>query len=444
MSSWVIPLYLLACLLVGGSSDAPRQDAFLQILAILLIGWTAVVYRPSTLAPGAKPLLVLTALAVALPLLQLIPLSPEIWKSLPGRESVALGFATLGYPAPSLPLSLTPWRTLNSAYALLPPIAVMLAIMALRTHRERWIAGTIVAGALASVILGALQSTSAGPQSWTYIYKYTNPGAVGFFANRNHMATLLLAALPFAGALFAAGHPHIRSRTAALAMTAAGAGGVLLILVGLVLNGSLAALALAVPVVTFSILLLPFGWQLRRIVIPVAAMAFVLSLGVLANSWAGSVVAGNPQLDSVYSRGQIWALTFKAVAQTFPVGTGLGSFTSVYVLHENPATVTVAWVNHAHNDYIELLLETGLAGLLLGVAFLSWFAVQVVRTWRSPFSTLFGKAATIAASAILAHSIVDYPLRTAAIAAVFGACLGMMAGPPRQGRSDEARHVRIA
>ena len=72
-----------------------------------------------------------------------------------------------------------------------------------------------------------------------------------------------------------------------------------------------------------------------------------------------------------------------------------------------PATVTVAWVNHAHNDYLELLLETGLAGLLLILAFLTWFVVQAARVWRSPFSSLFAKAATIAAAAILAHSIVD-------------------------------------
>jgi hypothetical protein len=70
--------------------------------------------------------------------------------------------------------------------------------------------------------------------------------------------------------------------------------------------------------------------------------------------------------------------------------------------------------------------------------------VQTIRVWRSPFSSLYGKAATIASAAILAHSIVDYPLRTTAMAVVFGACLAMMAGPPRQSRSDEARHVKIA
>ena len=320
----------------------------------------------------------------------------------------------------------------------------MVAIVILRSHGERGIAGVVIGGALLSVVLGALQKASPGPESWVYIYKYSSPGAVGFFANQNHMATLLLAAIPFSAALFAAGHPHVRSRTTALAMAALGAGSLLLILVGLLLNGSLAALALAAPVVTFSALLLPVGWRFRRILVPIAVVAFIVSVFVLANSWIRSDVVASVETDSLYSRGQIWSLTLRAIASTFPAGTGLGTFTGVYALQEDPATVTVAWVNHAHNDYLELLLETGLPGLLLMLGFLGWFAWETARIWRAPFSSLFAKAATIAAAAILAHSIVDYPLRTAAIAAIFGACLGMMAQPPRQSRSDEARHIRIA
>lgn len=258
------------------------------------------------------------------------------------------------------------------------------------------------------------------------------------------MATLLLAAIPFAAALFAAGHPHVRSRTVSIAMATIGAGGLLLIVVGLLLNGSLAALALAGPVTAFSLLLLPFGWRLRRIIIPLAALAFVVSVGVLATSWISSTAPVSVETDSLYSRGQIWAQTLRAVAASFPLGTGLGTLTGIYAMQENPAAVTVAWVNHVHNDYLELLLELGVPGLLLMLAFLGWFVLQTIRVWKSPFATLFGKAATIAAAAMLAHSLVDYPLRTTALAVLFGACLGMMAQSPRQSRSDEARHIKIA
>ena len=438
-----LPAYVLLALLLGGSSNNLWQSALLQLLGILLIALAAIGPQPERVARDGRVLLALTACALLLVVAQLIPLSPSLWSVLPGREPVALGFTALGLPLPSLPLSLAPERTLQSAFACIPPLAAMLAVIVIRAHRERWIAGAVIVGALASVLLGAMQSASPGPEAWVYIYKYTSPGAVGFFANSNHMATLLLAAIPFAAALFAAGHPQLRSRTVAIAMVALGGGGLLLILVGLVLNGSLAALAMAGPVVAFSALLVPAGWRYRRIVVPVAAVAFVIAVAVLATSWIRSAAPVNVQTDSLYSRGQIWALTLQAVGATFPFGTGLGTFTGVYALHENPALTTVAWVNHAHNDYLELLLETGVPGLVLMLAFLAWFVVQTVRVWRSPFASLFGKAATIAAGAMLAHSIVDYPLRTTALAVLFGACVGMMAQPPRQSRSDEARHVKI-
>ena len=45
-----------------------------------------------------------------------------------------------------------------------------------------------------------------------------------------------------------------------------------------------------------------------------------------------------------------------------PLGSGLGTFEDIYRTQERPETVTNAFLNHAHNDYLELWLETGLVG----------------------------------------------------------------------------------
>ena len=111
--------------------------------------------------------------------------------------------------------------------------------------------------------------------------------------------------------------------------------------------------------------------------------------------------------------------------------------------------MTSEYVNHAHNDYLELVLELGAAGAVLIVLFLGWWAVAATRVWTSTLSTPFGRAATIATAAILAHSIVDYPLRTGALMAVFGAAIALMAqrsrSAPESKRSDlrPARHVKL-
>jgi hypothetical protein len=237
LGGWAVPSYVLLSLFLGGSSNSLWQSAVLHLLGIFIIAWAAVQPKLEPRGRDSRALIGLIAAALAVVLVQLIPLPPELWRSLPGREPIVQGYDTLGYPLSWLPLSWAPYRTLQSAYALIPPVAVIVAIIAVRAHRERWVAGAVIVGALASVVLGSMQMASAGPQSWVYIYKYTNPGAVGFFANRNHMATLLLGAVPFAAALFAAGHPHIRNRTTALAIMALGAGSLLLILIGMALNG---------------------------------------------------------------------------------------------------------------------------------------------------------------------------------------------------------------
>jgi O-antigen ligase len=142
-------------------------------------------------------------------------------------------------------------------------------------------------------------------------------------------------------------------------------------------------------------------------------------------------------------------MTGEAIGESFPVGTGLGSFTAVYRLQENPENVDPTYINHAHNDYLELTLELGLAGVFLIVLFVGWWGVRVARIWTSNLSSPFDRAATIASAAILAHSIVDYPLRTSAMAAVFGMCIAIMARfRPRpvaaeQPSSMGVRHVRI-
>src|SRR5438045_7942021 len=54
-----------------------------------------------------------------------------------------------------------------------------------------------------------------------------------------------------------------------------------------------------------------------------------------------------------------------------PVGSGLGSFVPVFQLFERPDTVLKQYVNHAHNDYIELFIETGLLGAAALLVFLT-------------------------------------------------------------------------
>jgi O-antigen ligase len=295
------------------------------------------------------------------------------------------------------------------------------------------------------VLLGAVQ-VAGGPDSWAYLYHFTNPGAVGFFANQNHMATLLLVSIPLGAALLGSAAPDRRSSAAGRYAIATALLG--LVLFGVILNHSLAALVLVLPVLLASYTLVPMGGRWRRVALPATGVALVAAVTFLAlNPITSSEL--REKSTSVTGRSEIWKIATRPLEDAFPFGTGLGSFEQVYRQYENPQNVNGEYVNHAHNDYLELAIELGLPGVLLVVLYLAWWSITAVRIWRSKLATRFARAATIVTAAVLAHSFVDFPLRTAAIAVIFGAMTGVMAQPLRmvasagEGEARGARHVSL-
>ena len=443
----MLPAYLFLCLILGGSSRAAWGSVALQAIAPWLISYAALADRSVEQTRSSRLLLWLLGAWLLLVFLQLLPIPPGLWTQLPGREDLAEGFRELDYALPWLPFAMAPYDLLRALVTLLPPAAALLMVLRLRQN-EGAIAGAIVIAAMAGVTLGALQIGGGGPgQSPWYPYAITNVGAVGFFANSNHMGSLLLASFPFAMALIARRSSGSRSNFAT-SSAALGAAGCLMIAVGVALNRSLAALGLFIPVAFASILLLQQGSRHKRLIVPATAVAAVVCLAVLTGSGLRAELAGS-DTSSFVTRADMWRNTLRLIAKTFPFGTGVGSFPSIYALGEDPRTVGLTYINHAHNDFLEVVLETGLLGLLLLIASLVWWLLTSVGVWRSPSSSAFSRAATIAAGALILHSIVDYPLRTAGLSSVFAVCLGMMAialsrSTEEWSRFRAARHVKIA
>jgi O-antigen ligase len=443
--SLVLGSYVLLSIVFGGSAQGKWTNLALQVLGIALLCVAAINEAKREAADRSQLLiggLLIAGLAVVL--VQLVPLPTSLWTLLPGRQFLEQGFRTLGYPEPALPISEAPYTSILTLFATIPAIAVFVVFMRLRPD-PRWVALAVVTATVLAILFGAVQ-VSSGPNSWAYLYKINSGGAVGFFANGNHMATLLLVAIPMAAALLASSKSDRRSAAGRYAT----AGALLVtLMVGIGLNQSFAAYGLALPVLFASFSLLPatVGW--RRIALPVAAIATFGGIVLLATKPIGATAMQASATGSVTSRAEIWNTTGKAIAETFPVGTGLGTFDQVYRQYEDPTLVTSQYVNHAHNDYLELVLELGAAGMALIILFLGWWAVAAARIWTSPFSTPYSRASTIVTATILAHSVVDFPLRTAAISAIFAVSVAIMAQhlasapEPRKGELRPTRHVKL-
>lgn len=449
---WVAPAFLVLCVLLGGASGPEAglvANAVLQGLAVLLILFSLWTRRTAPYPEGSGGLLLIGFLWLLLALLYLVPLPYGVWSALPGREPVARGLEMLGVRQPGLPVSLSPHHTISSILRLLPPTAMFLLTLQLSQSQRRRLAIIFIAVAAVSVMLGVAQMVG-GPRSPMRFYEITNPGmAVGFFANGNHQATLLLCAVAFSGFLIArAGARRKSSRRGRAALVIASMIALFLVM-GLGIVGSLAGYGLLIPVGVGALLLYrrsvagKVGWRWAAGASGVFAAAVALAfLGPLGHQNLSDQVGSSPT-----SRSMIAATSWRAVGAHFPVGTGLGTFADIYRTFDDPFRPMTEYVNHAHNDYLELALETGLLGILLVLAFFFWLGRHGWRAWRSDIEGgNLGRAATLAIAVPMAHSLVEFPLRTSAIAAVFAmSCALLLAArnrPKTRKRTDTASELR--
>ncbi len=427
---FLIPVYLVLCILLGGASAAGfLQNLLLQLLALPILV-TALASSRQAMPSAGRALVWLALGLIALVLLQLVPLPPSIWTSLPGRDAVAAGYQLLGQPLPWLPISLSPDATLAALLWLLPAFAVLLGILRLGAYRPSYIVWALIGVIVVSVMVASLQLTG-GRDSPFYFYRVTNFGlGVGFFANSNHQATLLLSTIPFVAALYAA-RGRAKSLKTSSGLLLALSGVAMILAVGLAIGGSLAGFGLGIASAAASYLLFryrggPAPWW------TLTAAGLVL-FGAAALVFAGPISGGALLSDierSTTSRQTMVSTTVEALGDYFPAGAGVGVFPMVYRTYEAPSEVTTTWVNHAHSDLVEIGLETGLPGYLLLLVFLLWWGRRAYRIWIADEQPdHYARAAVIASAAIMAHSFVDYPLRTAAISALFAMCLALMAQP---------------
>jgi O-antigen ligase len=112
------------------------------------------------------------------------------------------------------------------------------------------------------------------------------------------------------------------------------------------------------------------------------------------------------------------------------MGSGLGTFLSAFPHYR--VFYDGFFINHAHDDYLEFLLETGLSGFGIGV----WFLVVLYRAgWaklravRLSSSALTSTAALAACTGLLVHSLIDFNLHIPANAALFYVCSAVATMP---------------
>ncbi|MEL7049497.1 MAG: O-antigen ligase family protein, partial [Pseudomonadota bacterium] len=460
---------LIGAVLFGGATRSGSSgDVILQLVAIPVLIASLWVWGPlhGSYRRDLTILWVVSAITAVIFAWQVVPLPDLISRSDSLDGLIAEGRSTgFGSESDWHPLSVSPDMTTLAALSVLPALAMFGITLTLSANDRSWLIAVLIGFAAVSMVLGLIQ-VYQGPDSELRFYEVTNrTEAVGFFANRNHFAALLYSALMFAVAgladrsgLLHSGAPGDNAHVAPHgARHPAGVNSFVQVLLALAIIGVLAGLAMArsraglglavVGLTMFALLFVLRGGNRgdltsmsasavgsqRRAIMPVLgliAFAFVFALSFGLDRLAGRF--GDMPFHDL--RIPIALTTLDIVSATFPFGTGAGTFAPVYGVFEKTQDVVPVYANRAHNDVLEVIVEFGVIGAAVMMAFSIWLIKALVEFGRGPergvvvtgTSAATRLAALITIVLLCCHSIVDYPLRTTTLGVVFAFCCGLV------------------
>ena len=416
----LLPVLGLAYLVGGASTEGLELRLITNGLSAFLLGFLVITAPRAHLEMFPRPLGAFFLVLFVILGLQLVPLPPSLWTSLPMREAVVAELNYFEQDLPWLSLSLAPAKTMITITELMPVLLAAFVAAFLDQKRFLGLVGALLLVSLISALWGLLQVLS--PSAFgDYIWEVANRGLpAGAYANVNHQATHMLTAMPLL-ALWVIAMRRL-SRWPEALVTLIGATAFLIFFVGLVAAGSVAGYLLGAVAVPATVWIYA---RRGRGSGPLSRSQAILSLiGAVGLAAIILIIFTSPQLSGLgvtsfentsLSRTGMNELSLTILADHGLWGTGAGSFAEVFAAYEAPALVTSKYANHAHNDYLELLIEYGVLplALLAGLGlFALWRGLRSDRTTGRRGRSVSRNALLLVLLVAALHSLVDYPLRS--------------------------------
>ncbi|MCZ6747246.1 MAG: O-antigen ligase family protein [Acidobacteria bacterium] len=370
-----------------------------------------------------------------------------------GRIPAALGGDRPASGPARRTLSVYSYQTRQNLALLLCYAGIFVVVVAYFRTRVRLqrLLDAVVAVAFLVTLFGILQKFSSnGLIFWVRAVPHTD--FFGPFVNRNTYAAFAGTVLPVALGMFLAalntwrrGNQDMLPRTLVYGFAAA----ILATGVGLSLSrGGMIAVSLSLMMLVVWLLLLGRrGPELGVLgVLVVAAGASLLWLR------PGEIVARVETLSQGLStptfamRVEAWKRALVMAGDYLLVGTGLGSFRFAFLGYAPPGK---AWWTTAHNEYLEIVCDTGLLGGLLVGAGLVLYIRRVLRPWvlsgrTAPF-TFAGLVSGL--TGLLIHSAVSSNLQVPAnslLLVVLAASLVTLVTREEAQMEGQKRHLQRA
>ena len=433
--------------LIGGTKilqTIPLVEALAIVLLVLLFIFQQ---RFNFLSKATWGYIFLIALT---PLLYLIPVSADIWDQLPGHEvytQIAQWVTTnQGSEQINRTFSLIPYRTEHAFFALLPPLAIFITVSALPEPQKRFIIYSLLVIAIAEASLATIQYSSNNEFFYFGIPIIKKGIALGTYPNPDHFVLLMEIAIPLTFALLAheikTGKKHGSDGSKSLMLKIIYGLMIILFIAGAVFSGSRAGIPLALLSGFLSYMIFMHKKNSQHLflsavvilVITVALLSF-LNLTPVINRF----ISNNPFLDG---RWAIFANTWEGIKTFFPLGTGPGTFPEIYRIFQPIAQS--GFVNHAHNDYLELIFETG----LLGVFFISYFMYRIISAWQQVKKVKVREfhyiqiATGLGILVMLLHSILEFNMHDATNVLFFAVLVSIFLNTRKKKSNRKSLHLK--
>ncbi len=277
------------------------------------------------------------------------------------------------------------------------------------------------------------------------IYETAFASPFGSFVNRHNFAAFMemAIALPL-GLVFVGAIPKDKRL---LYFTAIGLMGV-----ALLLSGSRGGLVAFLAQIFFLAILTTNTKSYGQIALKIGLAVLLVAVIIVGSIFTGGESSLTRFAETATSkdistnRTHIWSVTWEAIKENPVFGAGIGAFNAAYAKHDTHNGMER--VEQAHNDYLQVLADAGIIGLIIGLFFL----FQLFKTARTSVQShnLFRRGVAVGAVAgcfaILVHSIFDFVLHTTAISLMFLLLLALIvkSGDSYEDDSEERveRHKR--
>ncbi|MER9335536.1 O-antigen ligase family protein [Mesorhizobium sp. M0293] len=388
----------LSVLIGGGTASGLYTETLIEVAAIVS---AAVVFsRPSGQKVPRSVLWVL-ALVLAVFCFQIVPLPAALLSGL--RPEVLLASPWLAGETRLRFVSVGVGRSIECFLYFSAAAAFFLSVIRLRTDQVYGLLPFFFMGVICNGLAAAIQYSLSDTVAIEGLLPFTVNA--GLFANQNHFSALLFVSIPFA-VYYGLFRGNLLS----------GSLGLITLLLLLLAAGSRAGILIGLAITIVSVVFLSARSRLGGC--GILAVFIGLSLYTMG-AWTK---IDAEVVDPTFGRAEFARTTIAGIEENWTTGVGFGSFQKVYQIYEKGEMIFKPYVNHAHNDYLELALEGGAPVVLLIAVYLTLLFASSVGVRRYPLQ----KAAFLSVSFLLVHSLVDYPLRTAALAMIFAYMNGII------------------